>query len=107
MTDYLEEREKWLENTLTVEELISLLKNYPGNMKVFTIWESTIQEITPECVYESITGSLYIDADACRYKDEYAEDPNENESGNDKSFDPSKPCCEGMENLKNDKLPPQ
>ena len=65
---------------MTVATLIDLLKKYPSDMKVFTTWESTVNEITKKDVYESKEGHLYIDGDACFYKDRFAKDPNENEN---------------------------
>lgn len=79
MSEYLFEKEKCLHDTLTVEKLIKILQKYPKNMKVLITWESTVNELRERFIYESITGTLYLDADYNFYKKDFAKDPNENE----------------------------
>lgn len=79
MSKDLLEREKHLEDTLTVKELIDVLKKYPQNMKVMITWESTVNELRKKFVYESITGTLYLDGDYNFYKEDFAKNPKENE----------------------------
>ncbi len=79
-SDFLEEKEKY-KNSMDVSSLINLLKKYPSNMKVFVTWESTINELKPEFIYEAETGSLYIDGEYAFYKDDFAKNPNENKEG--------------------------
>jgi len=68
-TDYLYEKEKWIKDeSITVKELIEILKEYPEDMKIMTTWESTLHSLTRDNIYESKTGSLYIDADENFYK---------------------------------------
>lgn len=80
MCEYLFEKEKWLlDETLNVGSLIELLKKYPKDMKVMTTWESTVHSLKKENIYESITGSLYLDADENFYKEQFSKNPKENE----------------------------
>lgn len=80
MCEYLFEKEKWLyEETLTVEGLIEILQKYPKNMKIMTTWESTVHILKKENIYESITGSLYLDADENFYKEGFSKNSKENE----------------------------
>lgn len=73
--EYLNDKEKWIiEKTLSVKNLIELLKQYPPEMKVFSTWESTLHEITKENVYVSVTGNLYIDSDDNFYKEHFAKE---------------------------------
>lgn len=78
MSDYLFEKEKYLKS-LTVGELIDILKQYPSNMKVMITWESTVNEFKKMNVYEAVTGSLYLDGDNSFYKNDFAKNPKENE----------------------------
>ena len=75
----LDEKEFWFKDTLKVEQLINILKKYPKDMKVMITWESTVNEIKAHNIYESHTGSLYLDADGNSYKNDYAKNPKENE----------------------------
>ena len=73
MLDEKDERLKWiLPDTLSVGQLIEILKRYPPNMPVITTWESTIHGLQEDNIYESKEGNLYIDADYNSYKDEFA-----------------------------------
>ncbi len=76
---YLHDKEIWLKDTLTVGQMINLLNKYPKNMKVLCTWESTLNAIKKENIYISVTDKIYIDADGCFYKKEFAKDPMENE----------------------------
>jgi len=67
---YLFEKEKFF-NTLTVKELIEILKKYPDDMKVLITWESTVNELKKDFIYEAYTGSLYLDGDYGFYKEEF------------------------------------
>lgn len=58
-------------NSLTVSQLIGILQRYPKEMKVIVTWESTVHGLEEINIYEAYTGSLYIDADANFYKEEY------------------------------------
>ena len=80
MSDYLLGKEQWIKkDSITVGELIEILKSYPKKMKVMTTWESTLHSLQKKNVYVSVTGSLYLDADENFYKEEFAKDPKENE----------------------------
>jgi hypothetical protein len=68
-----------LDETLNVENLIEILQKYPKNMKVMTTWESTVNSLKKENIYQSITGSLYLDADGNFYKKDFSKNPIENE----------------------------
>lgn len=69
-----------IQESMTVGELVDILSQYPETMKIVTTWESSIQSISPKCIYTSNDGKyLYIDADYCFYKEDFARDPNENE----------------------------
>jgi len=68
---YLHEREKHTEKTLNVGSLISILKKYPPEMKVLITWESTVNELYPEFIYEAYTGALYLDGDYGFYKEDF------------------------------------
>ena len=80
MCEYIFEREKWLyEETLTVQGLIEILQKYPKDMKIMTTWESTVNSLKKENIYEAITGSLYLDADGNFYKEQFSKNHKENE----------------------------
>jgi hypothetical protein len=64
-------RERFIVDTLTVGRLIDILSKYPKQMKVMITWESTVNELKEEWIYEAKTGSLYLDGDAGFYKDEF------------------------------------
>lgn len=68
--EILQEKEEYLE-TLTVNELVKALERFPGDMKVFTTWESTVHSLLEHNVYEALTGSLYLDADENFYKKDF------------------------------------
>lgn len=78
MSDYLKEREKFFD-TLKVGELIEILGKYPKEMRVLITWESTLNEFTRKNIYESVTGTLYLDGDYNFYKQQFAKNPKENE----------------------------
>jgi hypothetical protein len=81
MYEDLFEREKFLvDETLTVAELIDILKKYPEKTKVIATWESTIKPLKMENIYVSHTNTLYLDADYNFYKNDLAKDPKENET---------------------------
>lgn len=63
--------ERHLGSTLTVSELIGILERYPKDMKVMLTWESTVECLTEENIYEAYTGTLYLDADCNFYKKEF------------------------------------
>lgn len=67
----LMEKESWIGETLTVGELINIPSKYPKEMKVMITWESTINELKEEWVYEAVTGSLYLDGDTGFYKNQF------------------------------------
>ena len=70
MTDemtYLEEKERFFK-TITVKELIEELSRFPLDKKVFVTWESTVNELRKEFIYEAYTGSIYIDGEYGFYK---------------------------------------
>ena len=69
----------YLQDTLSVGELLKLLSKYPKKMKVIITWESTLHKIEKENIYESDMGYLFLDADNNFYKKDYAKDVNENE----------------------------
>jgi hypothetical protein len=69
--DYIHDREFHLNDTLTVKQLIEILKKYPCDMKVMTTWESTVHELKEENIYETCTGKLYLDAYENFYKKEF------------------------------------
>jgi hypothetical protein len=72
MSDYLEEKEKFMrDRTLTVEKLINILNKYPKQMPVMCTWESTVNELREEYIYEAMTGTLYIDGDYGFYKKDF------------------------------------
>lgn len=80
MSGYLFEKEKWLyEESLTIQEMLDILQKYPKNMKIMTTWESTIHSLKKQNIYESITGTLYLDADENFYKEGFSKNPSENE----------------------------
>lgn len=80
MKKYIKETEKYLlDDILCVKELIEFLKKYPKNMKILTTWESTLNILKKENIYESFTGTLYLDADYNFYKKEFAKNSKENE----------------------------
>lgn len=68
--DYLEEKERFLK-TISVKELIEKLSKYPENLKVFVTWESTVNALENEFIYEATTGSIYIDGDYGFYKKDF------------------------------------
>lgn len=70
--EYLKEKEENLGETLTVKDLIDILKKYPDGMKVMITWESTLNELKEEFIYESITGNLLLDGDYGFYKKDFA-----------------------------------
>lgn len=77
--EQLAENEKGrIDSTLTVGELINILEKYPRNKKILITWESTLNELKKEFIYEAKTGTLYLDADYGFYKKDYAKDPEEN-----------------------------
>lgn len=72
MLNYLSIKESLLlKDTLTVQELIDILQQYPKDMKVLSTWESTVNSLTKDNIYESLTGSLYLDADNNSYKENF------------------------------------
>jgi len=72
-----------LKGTMNVGELIELLQTYPKNMKIITTWESTVNTLEKKLVYKSkhLTEEqyLFIDCDSGCYKDDFADNPKENE----------------------------
>jgi hypothetical protein len=64
-------RLEYCDETLTVDQLIQVLKKYPKHMKVMGTWESTVNEIKEEWIYETIEGNLYIDCDGGFYKESF------------------------------------
>ncbi len=80
MSDYLEEKEKYLlEDTLTVGGLIDVLSKYPVEMKIMITWESTVNRFEKKNIYLAVTGTLYFDADGNFYKDAFSKNVKENE----------------------------
>lgn len=65
----LHEREEYrIENTLTVGELIAILQRFDADKKVLITWESTLNELKEEFIYEACTGTLYLDGEGGFYK---------------------------------------
>jgi len=56
--------------TMTVKELIKELEKH-GDALVFVTWEGTVREITPEHIYTTASGDLYIDGDDNFYKKKF------------------------------------
>ena len=48
---------------MTVAELIAELQRRKPDALVLVTWETTVHEIEPEFVYESLEGDVMIDAD--------------------------------------------
>lgn len=69
--EYCYAREKFIKNTLTVGELIDILNKYPKEMKVMITWESTVNELREEFIYEAKSGTLYLDGESGFYKEEF------------------------------------
>lgn len=78
---YDKKRQKQILNeSLTIQELIDILSKYPKDMKIVTTWESTVNPILRRDIYLSKNGKfVYLDADYCSYKQEFAQDANENQ----------------------------
>lgn len=60
-----------VDDTMTVGELISVLKKFPEDTRIACTWESTIRSIDEENIYESRFGCILIDSDYNYYKDSY------------------------------------
>lgn len=102
--DYLEDKEKYL-NSLSVGELIEILNKLPKEKKVYVTWESTVNELTKEFVYEACTGSIYIDGDYGFYKKDFEIDrPDQtcHHCLNPDSIMTPETCCTGCSRLQND-----
>ncbi len=63
-----------LKKTMSISELIDILKTYPKEMKVMFTWESTLKDLRKENIYEAKNGALYLDADNNSYKREFAKE---------------------------------
>ena len=74
MTKYFHEDE----DSITIKELIDILKKYHGDLKVFCTWETCIIPLEKKNIYKSKEGNIFIDADDNNYKSNYAEKPKEN-----------------------------